>query len=478
MLEDPKEPRSGPLERPPRSDAELQARVAASKQRIGDVIDERYQLLRPLSAGGAGVVWVAQDSESGVQVALKILDSHDPDSVRRMGLEAQAAARLDHPGVVQVHRLGTTRRGRPYLAMELLRGESFATILARERRIPPAAAVRLLLPVADTLHAAHLAGIVHRDLKPDNVFIARGATGRLQPKVLDFGSARLIRSGPPLTAEGFAVGTPPYMSPEQITGRRAIDHRSDIWSLCVLLYRAMAGRRPFAGTDHVALFVAIAHEEPAPLTQFGVGDGALWTVIHAGLGKTPDERYPTMFALGQALAGWLVTQGYDEDTTGAPLRATWLEPEGKRRELSTARPSISPKIRDDEFEAPFRLRYEQIAGRQASSPEAERSEPSKPGRRSVAWAMVGLALLALGAGVYVFLRLPPSDGAESPPSAESSQALPPPVSSARAAPPSATPSSASPSSAPSAEGANDAGATKKPSTATSRRRRLRGTFGL
>src|SRR5512140_3356979 len=119
MAEDRKQPRKGAQERPPRSDAELMARVTASRQRIGDVIDERYELLRPLSAGGAGIVWVARDSESGVEVALKILDSHDPDSVRRMGLEAEAAARLDHPGIVRVERLGTTRRGRPYLVMEL-----------------------------------------------------------------------------------------------------------------------------------------------------------------------------------------------------------------------------------------------------------------------------------------------------------------------------------------------------------------------
>jgi eukaryotic-like serine/threonine-protein kinase len=393
-----------PKERPPRTDAELRARVAASKQRIGDVVDERYQLLRPLSAGGAGVVWVARDSEAGVEVALKILDSHDPDSVRRMGLEAQAAARLDHPGVVRVHRLGTTGRGRPYLAMELLSGESFASILAREGRIPPTAAVRLLLPVADTLHAAHLVGIVHRDLKPDNVFIARGATGRLQPKVLDFGSARLIHSGPRLTAEGFAVGTPPYMSPEQITGRHVIDHRSDIWALCVLLYRAMAGRRPFAGADQAALVIAIAHEEPKALTELGVGDEALWAVVGAGLRKSPDERYPTMFALGKAMAGWLATQGYEDDTTGAPLRSTWLEPEGTRRDLATARLSVSPEIRDDEFEAPFRLRYEEIIGRQASPRKTERLEPGKPRRRWLAWTTVALALLALGAGGFVYLR--------------------------------------------------------------------------
>jgi serine/threonine-protein kinase len=367
--------------------------------------------------------------------------------------------------------------------MELLSGESFGSIVARERRIPPTAAVRLLLPVADTLHAAHLVGIVHRDLKPDNVFIARGATGRLQPKVLDFGSARLIRSGPRLTAEGFAVGTPPYMSPEQITGRHAIDHRSDIWALCVLLYRAMAGRRPFAGADHAALVIAIAHEEPKALTEFGVGDDALWAVIHAGLRKTPNERYPTMFALGKAMAGWLVTQGYDDDTTGAPLRSTWLEAEGRRRELATAQISVSPKIGDDEFEAPFRLRYEQIVGRQASSSETEHSEPSKPRRRSVAWTMVGLALLALTAGAFVFSRLPRGDSAEAPSSAESSVALPPPVAPSRAEPPSTAPSSASPPGTPSApaasaEGASDAGATKQPSTATSRRHRLRGTFGL
>jgi eukaryotic-like serine/threonine-protein kinase len=417
-------PRRHGVKEPPRSDAELMARVAASGHRAGQVIDGRYRLDKPLSAGGAGVVWVSTDTNQGTQVAVKLLDSHDPDSVRRMALEAQAAARIEHPGVVRVHRFGTTERGTPYLAMELLNGESFASVLTRERRISPTAAVRLLLPVADTLHAAHLSGIIHRDLKPDNVFIARGATGRLQPKVLDFGSARLIRSGSPLTAAGFAVGTPPYMSPEQITGSHAIDHRTDIWTLCVLLYRAVAGRRPFSGADHASLVMAIAHDDPTPLTDLGVGDPGLWGVVQLGLLKQPGERYPTMFALGRALAAWLHAQGIHEDTTGAPLMSSWIEPEGQRREFAQAQPSIPADIRDDELESPYRLRYEQILGTLPPNPDPAPPGPAK--RRSLGWVMVVLALLFLAGGVYAYLRLPRSHGpSELRPSAESTLATVP-----------------------------------------------------
>jgi len=305
---------------------------------VGQVLDEKYELLSRLDEGGMGAVFVAHNLALDVQVAVKVVradlreaDEDDTLLVDRLLQEARAAARLGHPAIVRTFDFGKAKNGDPYLVMELLDGTDLATTLVTRGRIRPNKAVRLLLPVGHALAAAHEQGIVHRDLKPENIVIAREHDGRIQPKLIDFGVAKLHQANVRrLTAAGRAVGTPGYMSPEQARGED-VDARADIWAFCVVLYEAMTGKLPFEGSTCQGLLRSILEDAPAPLSERGVEDAALWAVISRGLHKNPDARWPTMRALGRALAQWLLDQDIPDDICGSSLRVLWLQDAPSRR---------------------------------------------------------------------------------------------------------------------------------------------------
>jgi eukaryotic-like serine/threonine-protein kinase len=292
----------------------------------GGILADRYVLDRPLRVGGMGVVWVAHSKALNVPVALKVLHSGEnaSDAVERMANEAHAAASLGHPAIVRVLDFGEAG-GAPFIAMELLEGEDLSEILERQGKLPATQAVGLLLPIIDGLSAAHQRGIVHRDIKPENLFMARDAMGRVQPKVLDFGIAKLVdgRCGTRLTQSGTLLGTPQYLSPEQAYGRDDVDFRTDIWSLGVVLYELITGEEPFLGNNHNALIRSITQDEPA--RPPGVGDEQLWRIIDRCLEKEAHDRWESMWALGEALALWMVERGADVDATSRSLREVWLE---------------------------------------------------------------------------------------------------------------------------------------------------------
>jgi serine/threonine protein kinase len=295
----------------------------------GEVIGDRYRLVRELGSGGMGVVWVARSLVLGVDVALKLICASvaGPAVTSRMAREAHAAARLGHPALVRVFDFGWTARGDPFLVMELVHGETLATLLDRETCIPAIRAVQMLLPVADGLRLAHNKDIVHRDIKPDNIFLAADAFGRLQPKLLDFGIAKVDPAavGGKLTQVGTIVGSPEYMSPEQALGVDDVDERTDVWSLCVVLYEAVTGTVPLTKQNYNALIQAIIHETPVPMPERGAGDAALWRVVERGLAKKQEERWANMTELGEALALWLYEHGIKEDLSGNSIRAVWLD---------------------------------------------------------------------------------------------------------------------------------------------------------
>jgi len=214
----------------------------------GKVIASKYRLERPLAAGGMGTVWVARHQDLDVDVAIKFMSPEllDDDVVRhRFKREARAAAQLKGPNITQIHDYGA-HDGAPYIAMELLEGEDLQAVIERADRPGLAWVCAVVVQLCRGLTLAHDAGIVHRDLKPSNVFLSR--SGDLQlVKVLDFGVAKLTSPGLNVehgTASGTLVGSPRYMSPEQATGER-VDHRSDLWSLAVLIYELLTGVNPF-----------------------------------------------------------------------------------------------------------------------------------------------------------------------------------------------------------------------------------------
>jgi serine/threonine protein kinase/Tol biopolymer transport system component len=254
-----------------------------------------YELIALLGAGGMGEIWRATDPDLDRQVAIKILPSqysHDPERVRRFEQEARAAGMLNHPNVLAIYAVGK-QEGASYLVTELLEG---ATL--RERldgsAFPESKALEYASQIADGLAAAHDKGIVHRDLKPENIFVTRD--GRV--KILDFGLAKL-KPGPErkdqtVTVPGMVLGTPGYMSPEQVQGQTA-DHRSDIFSLGTVLYEMLAGRKAFSGGTSVETMNAILKQDPPPIGQVSP---AVEQVVRHCIEKQPEERFQSARDLG------------------------------------------------------------------------------------------------------------------------------------------------------------------------------------
>jgi eukaryotic-like serine/threonine-protein kinase len=261
-----------------------------------------YEVLERLGAGGMGVLYRARDTRLNRTVALKLLRAEalgDPERRRRFIQEARAASALNHPGVVTVHEIGhDAASDTDFIAMELVDGQALDRILA-DGRLPLAEVLRLASAIVEALAAAHAGGIVHRDVKPGNVMVSE--SGRV--KVLDFGLAKLeiVLADPAAatgtvtsaggTVEGVILGTPAYMSPEQAQGR-PVDARSDIFSLGVLLYEMLAGRRPFVGDSYVAVLGAIVHTAPVPLRkQRPEIPTDVARVVERCLHKDPQQRY-------------------------------------------------------------------------------------------------------------------------------------------------------------------------------------------
>jgi TolB-like protein len=256
----------------------------------------RYEIVRRLGSGAAGVVYLARDPSLGRQVALKLLSahlSHDATGIRRFMDEARAASRLDHPHIVAIHEIGRARDARLFIAMAYHEGETLRDRLARGP-LPVAEAVRIAGDVADGLSAAHAEGIVHRDIKPENILLtARGAC------IVDFGIAKVAEET--FTRTGAALGTAAYMSPEQTRGT-GVDHRSDLWSLGVVLYEMLTGRRPFAADGSEALIYGIRHDAAEPVRDWRPGVApAVAGVVDRCLEKDPERRYPSANAVLSAL---------------------------------------------------------------------------------------------------------------------------------------------------------------------------------
>jgi len=254
-------------------------------------------------------VWSARNELLGRDVAIKFLLpslARNREAVERFVCEARATGRLRHPSIVDVFDAGQAQDGRPFLVMERLEGESLEARLARERRLSPVLACAWIAQVARGLEAAHRSNIVHRDLSSANVFLAElPDVVQPVPKILDFGVSKLIgpaADGRVRTLDGAVMGSPSYMSPEQVQGAETADQRSDVWSLGVLLYECMTGRPPFSAPGHTALLVSIVLTEHAPIAEALPGlDGELAALVEGCLVKDRERRVQSARQVAETL---------------------------------------------------------------------------------------------------------------------------------------------------------------------------------
>lgn len=271
----------------------------ATGTRIG-----KYTLVKPLGKGAMGVVYLAHDTVLERDVALKLMSAQiadDPELKQRFEREAKAVARMTHPNVVAVFDLGQHDDGSLYIAMELLKGQDLQKALRAQPPMSLDRKVAIVLQVLAGLHHAHQAGIVHRDIKPANIFI--GSDGSV--KIMDFGVARLTTAS--MTGTGNIVGTADYMSPEQVKGAK-VDGRSDLFSVGVVLFELLSGRRPFHAENLMAIFYKITHQEPDyELIPGGEEYDALLPVLQRALSKDLDERYAGAYPFALDLRSYLAT---------------------------------------------------------------------------------------------------------------------------------------------------------------------------
>jgi serine/threonine protein kinase len=288
-------PVSGPLEGVPQA---------------GAIIAGKYKVEGVLGAGGMGVVLAARHMQLGQLVAIKFIRgaaAEDPAAVERFLREARAAVALSSEHVTKVLDVGTLDTGEPYMIMEFLDGVDLAEVLRREGPMPVARAVAAVLQASEALAEAHAIGIVHRDLKPANLFVATRRDGTPLVKVLDFGISKVtdlnVEGGPTLTASGLIMGSPGYMSPEQVRNAKVADARADIWALGVILYELVTGVSPFMGQTIGDTFARIISETPTPIHKLRSDvPEAFAAVISRCFERSVERRVQTVAELAEALA--------------------------------------------------------------------------------------------------------------------------------------------------------------------------------
>jgi serine/threonine-protein kinase len=290
--------------------------------REGDVVAEKYRIEKVLGAGGMGIVVAARHLHLDERVAIKFMHPHmlgDHVAVGRFLQEARAAAKIRGEHIARVFDVGTLQSGAPYIVMEFLEGGDLSAWLQKKGALPIAQAVDFVLQACVAVAEAHMLGIVHRDLKPSNLYWVRRADGQLAIKVLDFGISKMTTYGLPSgvshTQTSAVMGSPMYMSPEQMRSARDVTHLADIWGLGIILYELIAGQAPFSGQSVPEVAVKIATAPPTPLRTFRPdAPPALEAIILRCLEKTPTSRFRNVGDLAVALADF-----------GPPRARAWAE---------------------------------------------------------------------------------------------------------------------------------------------------------
>ena len=274
---------------------------------VGSIIAERYHVLKKLGEGGMGQVYLAEHVKMGRKSAVKVMNPgmvNDSYAISRFNREAANASRINHPNVAGIYDFGETPEGLIYLAMEFIEGESLTSLVEKNGALPPLRAADIAKQAADGLQVAHEMGIVHRDLKPDNIMIAKNRDGSDCVKVVDFGIAKAAGAeNQKVTKTGLVVGTPEYMSPEQLAGDK-LDGKSDIYSLALVAYNMLTGKLPFEGETAQESMIMRLTDDPRPLSM--TKPDTSWpaevqAVMAKALQRKREDRYDSASKFGIAL---------------------------------------------------------------------------------------------------------------------------------------------------------------------------------
>ncbi len=407
--------------------------ASASTDLMGTVVADRYHILKKLGEGGMGQVYLAEHVKMGRKSALKVMNpgmNQDADAIARFNREASNASRLNHPNICAIYDFGETPDGLIYLAMEFIEGTSLTSLVEKNGALPPARAASIIHQSADALQVAHDAGIVHRDLKPDNIMIAKNRDGTDLAKVVDFGIAKAHSSdAQKVTKTGMVVGTPEYMSPEQLSGDK-LDGRSDIYSLALVAFNCLTGTLPFPSDSAQEAMIARLIEQPKTLAE--MKPDVAWptevqAVMDKALARDANERYQSAAQFGRELwaacesmpstqaaeAGTQVLSAPASAAAGVPKTRVATPGEGGR---TVAAPSPVAS-------APAAAAPSSVAVKKSNTP-------------MIAAAVIGIAVL--GGGGYFMLKSA-GKAPDTPMSADSSAVTQPPASQPQSAAPSTLP---------------------------------------
>jgi serine/threonine-protein kinase len=317
---------------------------------IGKTLSQSYTIVRVIGQGGMGRVYEARHTRIGSKrFAVKMLHpefARQPEVISRFQREAEAAASLKSPYVVDVYDVDRTTDGRPFIVGEYLEGKELASYLAEVRKMPVGPAVRVVRQICKALSAAHEKGVIHRDMKPENVFLTGDLTAPIA-KVIDFGISKTGDTpGSALTKTGMIMGTPSYMAPEQARGER-VDHRADIYAVGAILYCALTGQRPFDRDDPTATLTAVLTQDPPrPRSIDPTIPAPLELMIQKAMSKLPRDRYQSMADLDNDLAPYDPSEAAPANEASAGAERSIVKQrrpslvDTKERTVSMARPMI------------------------------------------------------------------------------------------------------------------------------------------
>ncbi len=299
--------------------------LAPTSDLSGAILSRRYKLVRPIGTGGMGSVYEANatDPADSRSLAVKVLGVEwmtDDEIKARFVDEGRMCQRLIHPNIVRVFDVAEAEDGSPYIVMEKLEGVPLSAYTRSGVRVPIHQAAPILQGILAGLGAAHAQGVVHRDLKPENVFLAREANGAFSAKILDFGIAKVMDLAGGMgqkTKTGALLGTPAYMSPEQIKNAKDVDARADLWSAGVMLYEMLTGRIAFPAPTEYARLAAVLNTTPAPIDQIDPGLSRLAAFVLLAMQKDRSQRYPSALEMARALSAAMGDGGAGATSTSA-----------------------------------------------------------------------------------------------------------------------------------------------------------------